>query len=138
MDCQARLVRGRGVIILTGRYSVEVETKCDLCLDPVTKGMNQAFDLHLVAEEDQEIPEGDIEISPDSVDVDTYRGSEINLAHCFEEQFLLDLPVVFVCREECRGICSVCGANRNKEDCHCSRQSGNSPFLILKELASKD
>jgi uncharacterized protein len=35
------------------------------------------------------------------------------------EQFTLAVPMKRLCREDCRGLCLKCGANRNREDCGC-------------------
>ena len=34
--------------------------------------------------------------------------------------FLLQLPTKILCREDCRGLCYVCGQNLNEGECNCS------------------
>ena len=33
------------------------------------------------------------------------------------EQILLEIPINLVCKPGCKGLCSVCGANKNEGDC---------------------
>jgi len=136
MICTADLVRKQDAIQLHGSYTVVIETACDICLEPVSIRMDQEFDLILVDEETYAVPESDVEISLQSEDVDFYKGQEIRLSECFEDQLLLDLPFSIKCVEDCEGICPECGANRNSESCHCSEKSGNNPFAVLGDLES--
>jgi uncharacterized protein len=46
-------------------------------------------------------------------------GVEINPAALAWEEFSLALPVKPLCRENCLGLCPVCGKNRNLESCVC-------------------
>ncbi|MDR1947065.1 MAG: DUF177 domain-containing protein [Desulfovibrio sp.] len=47
------------------------------------------------------------------------RGIEINPATLAWEEFSLALPIKPLCREDCMGLCPVCGKNRNMENCAC-------------------
>ncbi len=44
---------------------------------------------------------------------------EVDLTPAMREAILLALPSHPVCRESCRGLCTVCGADRNRVDCGC-------------------
>jgi uncharacterized protein len=57
----------------------------------------------------------------EAADEDTYAGKDIDLDPIFREQILLALPSYPVCREECRGLCTVCGTNLNEKECGCVR-----------------
>lgn len=48
-----------------------------------------------------------------------YTGSCIDVLVGLREAVLLSLPITIVCKEECRGLCPVCGKDRNKEACTC-------------------
>ena len=63
------------------------------------------------------------------------EGHEIDLAAAVEEALLLDLPMRFLCREDCKGLCPVCGKDLNTELCTCPKggKAGN-PFSALSRL----
>lgn len=46
-----------------------------------------------------------------------YKGGKVDLHKCIDEAILLSLPTVMYCKEDCKGLCPVCGANLNKRDC---------------------
>ena len=52
---------------------------------------------------------------------------------------VLELPMRFVCSEDCKGICYVCGANRNIAPCTCQEGGERqNPFSALSELLTED
>jgi len=46
-------------------------------------------------------------------------GDVVDLEPLVHDAVLLELPQAPLCRADCRGLCPVCGANRNDEDCAC-------------------
>lgn len=44
---------------------------------------------------------------------------EIEINERIFEQIVLNLPMKFICSVECRGLCPICGANRNLTPCLC-------------------
>ena len=61
---------------------------------------------------------------------------ELALAGWARDALLLALPTRLLCRDECRGICSVCGADLNSADpAEHRHESGNDPrWAKLREL----
>ena len=70
----------------------------------------------------------------DELESGWFRGSEIDLGSFFQQVIALVFPVQPVCREDCRGLCPRCGADRNAESCHCSEVRPDSPFAALRAL----
>jgi uncharacterized protein len=50
------------------------------------------------------------------------------------EQFYLALPMKPLCRDDCRGLCGVCGTNLNHVMCGCKREWDDPRFAVLKAL----
>jgi uncharacterized protein len=46
----------------------------------------------------------------------------------------LNLPEQVFCREDCRGLCAKCGANRNATDCGCEEKEIDPRWAGLKNL----
>ena len=53
------------------------------------------------------------------------------------EQFYLALPMKPLCREDCRGLCPVCGINRNRETCSCQATWVDPRLEALKSFKTK-
>lgn len=43
----------------------------------------------------------------------------LDLDRTVREQLLTEMPFRFLCREDCKGLCPVCGADRNVTECSC-------------------
>ena len=107
-----------GEIRIKGRLSVKMDAECDRCLARAQFPLETAFDLFyrpseaLAAVEEVAIDEGEAEMG-------FYVGLGMELEDVLREQILLSLPMQRVCSAECKGICPVCGGNRNETLCDC-------------------
>lgn len=106
-------------IELRGVLTTAVQVPCARCLEPVRRPVEVNYDLvyrpmsSIARAEEIAVPRGEEEIG-------YYEGAGLKLEDVIKEQVLLSLPMVTVCQGgQCRGLCPVCGANRNREDCNC-------------------
>lgn len=55
------------------------------------------------------------------------------------ELLILEHPLVYVCKVSCKGLCPVCGIDRNQATCKC-KENGyhSSPVIIRKEKSKKE
>jgi len=53
------------------------------------------------------------------------------------EQVLLAVPLKAICRQDCKGLCSQCGANLNAAQCSCAEPVEDPRWAALKEIRSK-
>lgn len=56
---------------------------------------------------------------------------KIDIADQVWESLIVSLPEKVLCSSDCRGLCPICGKDRNKEDCGCSGESVDPRFDIL-------
>jgi uncharacterized protein len=42
---------------------------------------------------------------------------DLDLGPLLSEAFALEIPYTTLCKADCRGLCPVCGASRNQQDC---------------------
>lgn len=52
-----------------------------------------------------------------SEDSYSYSSNRLILDRAVCDAILTSLPLRLLCREDCKGLCPVCGANRNETDC---------------------
>ncbi|MDO9543137.1 MAG: DUF177 domain-containing protein [Kiritimatiellia bacterium] len=64
----------------------------------------------------------------------TSKNDLIDLTPEMREDILLALPMVAVCSDTCRGLCSGCGVNLNLENCRCERQDKPDVWRMLNGL----
>jgi uncharacterized protein len=51
-----------------------------------------------------------------------------------ETETTLALPMKPLCRDDCRGLCPVCGGNRNLVACACAQRTPDPRLAVLKDL----
>lgn len=99
-------------------------TECARCLDefelPIATEFTElyAFDERSVTESQLLLP----------------ANHQIDLAPIGREYLLLDLPITPLCRPDCKGLCPVCGANRNRENCGHEVSPIDPRFAVLKDF----
>jgi len=119
----------------TGRVRATLECACSRCLEPFTIPVDATFDaLFLPAAANT--GEADAEVADDDLGVSFYANDTIDLGEVVREQFYLAIPMKPLCREECRGLCPVCGINRNREVCSCESTWVDPRLEPLRKLKS--
>jgi len=66
--------------------------------------------------------------------VSVFDGEAIDVDEIVKEQIVLAVPTRMLCREDCKGICPECGADRNKGDCNCATNDIDPRWAALKDL----
>ena len=127
------LLHTGGEVRIQGRYTVEMTAQCDRCLGRARFPLDESFDLfyrpmgEIAREEEVAIDEGESEIG-------FYEGGGMELEDVLRERVLLALPMQRVCSETCRGICPVCGKNRNDGACECKPETTDDRWGALRKL----
>jgi uncharacterized protein len=123
---------------VNGSFSVP----CCRCLDEtaiaISGEMRYIFSLRRSDENDEREPrEDDGDGEPDgSVDVIVIEPhkAEIDMTPRVWEALILSLPERVLCREDCKGLCPVCGANLNATRCGCAEDTSDPRFAVLKNF----
>lgn len=122
-----------GEIRIAGKLSVSADGNCDRCLGPAAFSIAKEFDLVYVPS-DQTGGAGAEEIDRAATEVGYYEGAGLELNDVLREVVLLALPMRLVCSEACKGICPVCGQDRNMRDCHCQTETADERWNQLRAL----
>ncbi|SHJ43133.1 uncharacterized protein SAMN02745248_00091 [Hathewaya proteolytica DSM 3090] len=115
--------------VLKGICEVILTCPCDRCLDEAV--------LNLKFEIEQQYSTEEL-----GLDVKLIVNNVIDLYEVVEEYLYLNIPLQIICSPSCKGLCSYCGVNLNKEQCKCSdevegevsEQEIDPRFLKLKSL----
>jgi uncharacterized protein len=118
---------------IVGRIKTTIELMCSRCLEPFAVPVDAAFDLlYLPA---AEAPDGEeVEVEEEDINAAFYRDGVIDLGEMIHEQLYLGLPMKPLCREDCKGICPICGTNRNTTTCSCEVRWEDPRLAGLKAL----
>jgi uncharacterized protein len=125
-----------GEIRIKGHLKVRMATDCDRCLEPAEFPIDSDFDLFYRPEVQVEFGE-EVEIDEGEAEIAFYEGGGIELKDVLREFVLLSLPMQRICREDCHGICPVCGLSRNLVSCGCDAKQVDERWSALKNLQVK-
>jgi len=142
--CSARvdLYRTGENVSLNGEMHLELKPICGRCSLEYEDTMEIPLARHLApyfampGQKDADLEE-EIELNAEDMEFSFYHNEEMNLSEILSEELLLALPLNFVCQEECKGLCTVCGANLNQASCECRIENDYSPFAALKNFKVK-
>jgi uncharacterized protein len=129
----AELLRGTDEIRVRGHVSGQLAADCDRCLEAARFVIDRDFDLYYRPVSGGP-DETDLELDESESQVGYYEGEGLPLSEVIREQILLWLPMQWVCSEGCRGICPVCGGNRNKVLCGCQQQKADDRWSALRDF----
>jgi uncharacterized protein len=123
---------------LAGRVRTTLELPCSRCLEPFTTPVHASFDLRYHPHTANPGDEGEREIEEDDLTTAFYEHDEIDLGGLMREQFCLALPMKPLCRDDCQGLCPVCGTNRNLGKCACKSDWDDPRLAALRDLKTKN
>lgn len=113
----------------------DIQLSCDRCLEPFNMSLEGKSNIFLSKKklEGGELHEDDL-IARHLEDEEKF-----NLSELLREEILVQTPMKALCDENCRGICPVCGSNRNENPCSCEekQRKADSPFAKLQALLEK-
>jgi DUF177 domain-containing protein len=104
-------------VFVRGRLSATVPLVCGRCAEGFSGKLGADVDVRLMP---RAATADSVELGADDLDVDFYDNDQLDLGRIVENETTLALPMKPLCRPDCRGLCSVCGANRNTVTCACA------------------
>lgn len=114
--------------LVQGEVSYKYLTYCNRCLESVSGSGNaeitEQFPLYPSTEDDESFYR--------------FQGDLLDLSECLRQQVLLSLPMKYICKDDCRGLCPQCGQNLNQQECNCKNDYLNPQFDKLKSLLNPE
>ena len=102
-----------GAMLLNAKLSCVLSLVCDRCAQPFEREKTVEYETLLAFE----LANGE------SDDIVLLNGDgELDLDGLMEEVFLLEMDTKNLCSEDCKGLCSGCGADLNHESCRCKKE----------------
>ncbi len=126
-----------GEIRIRGHLAVTMRCDCNRCLEPAEFPLDSSFDLFYRPAEAASDDDEEVEIDEGEAEIAFYEGGGIELKDVLRENVLLSMPMQRVCREDCRGICPICGQNRNLINCECEPKFADDRWSALKKVQVK-
>ncbi len=105
------LVNRAGVVKLDYSVKFTMKLNCDRCLNEFDREYSYNFH-HLLVRSTNHDDDEYIECPDNTLDLDELAISDV----------LLQLPSKILCSDDCKGLCSKCGINKNTSDCGCPKE----------------
>ena len=122
-------------VFVRGDLSARVPLTCGRCLEPYTVTVHPPVDARFVPSPGTRGEER--ELGMEDLETDVYQHGAVDLTALLETETSLALPMKPLCRETCRGLCPVCGGNRNTTACTCEPRAPDSRWAALKDWAGR-
>ena len=61
-------------------------------------------------------------------------GDTLDITEIIENSIISTLPIKRLCKEDCKGLCSQCGTNKNVKECQCDNFDVDIRLAKLREL----
>jgi len=133
LDSEADITKAGKTILIKGRVKTVLQMSCVRCLKEFTYPLSSTFDLTLLHLKEASLSE-EAELSEEDLESSFFEGGEIHVSEIACEQIFLEIPLQPLCQEDCKGLCPVCGKDRNASPCDCRKEGIESGFAALRKL----
>lgn len=124
-------------LLVAGSVEGRAITSCARCLADVPFDLQGDIEGYFLIDPEKSAPE---DLDDDEVDV-LPADHIIDLEPLIRAALLMEIPFVPLCREDCKGLCSQCGADLNEGPCSCGVSDfdrefdrARNPFSVLEGL----
>ncbi len=129
LHVEARYVYDGESLLVQGTVTAILNSVCALCTKEFQEPFSFDFEERFVKD-------------PDPEDECYPMGSEaLDLTQAVLDNLFLNLPLQSLCKEDCKGLCPVCGCDLNTVQCACVRETEpqrEMPFAQLGALLNHD
>jgi uncharacterized protein len=129
VEVKVRLEKLVRQIIVRSEIATGASFSCDRCLADYRQQLAASYAIVYV-EDDSEAGR----FPPEDVRIMRNNATVIDLSDDVREMVLLSVPLKLLCAEECRGLCSSCGADLNKGECGCTREHAGGSIVPRQGL----
>jgi uncharacterized protein len=135
VDVDLLVEKDAEAVFVRGRLEARVPQVCGRCLEPFEIAVAPEVETRFLPAPSGRAEER--ELGTDDLETDVYANDQLDLGALVETETSLALPMKPLCREDCRGLCPVCGGNRNVTVCGCPDRASDPRWAPLKDLADR-
>lgn len=115
----------------------KVVLQCARCLKKFEKNFEEKGEYYIKIGKDKLLRKKEVEIQEEDINTIYLEETILNLIPLSRELILLAIPMKPLCKEDCLGLCPVCGKDRNVEKCDCEIEV-QTPLSVLKDIFKKE
>ena len=115
---------------IIGDTKLWIEIPCDRCLETVT----EEFQLDFTKRVDLSVSDEDNAFSDEFDESNYIDGYTLDVDMLVYNEVLIGWPTKILCRNDCKGICNVCGQNLNQGTCDCDDTSLDPRMSVIRDV----
>lgn len=115
-----------GKVKVEGNVSLKLQTSCDRCLTEVITALDLPFERVVLS------PEAEDREAVD--DLSFMEGYQLNTETFVFNEIIGNWPAKILCREDCKGLCPVCGQNLNERECGCDTFVPDPRMAVIQDI----
>lgn len=119
---------GNRKVNVEGETTVSLKIPCSRCLDDV----ETFFDIHISKNLDFNDTDEDRIKELDEANYISGYDLDVDVLVCNE--IVIGFPLRVLCKEDCKGLCMVCGCNRNHETCDCDDTVLDPRMSVIRDI----
>jgi uncharacterized protein len=135
LSASGRVRQLKGKVEVTGQISTHAQVECDRCLKLVEFPVDAKFNVEYVTPQTYEASPA-AGLSETDMSLSVFDGKVLDVDELVGEQLLLAVPSRVLCQDSCKGLCPVCGNDRNLKHCACESTEIDPRWGALKELVN--
>ena len=116
-------------LILKAKCTGVISTQCARCLKDID--VDFSFEVEETLIQGEEIPE-------EFEDVIVFEGYTVSLDEIITNNFIMNVSSRYLCKEDCKGLCTSCGADLNEGECGCDNEVIDPRWAALADIIKKN
>jgi uncharacterized protein len=128
--------------LFRAHLSYEQTLNCNRCLQPIHDPVRSDVELMIEIERPGSRGAGghgggEHELKDEDLGTMYVEGEILETRPILIEQLQLNIPMKPLCRPDCKGLCPVCGIDRNTGTCTCEEKTGDPRWAALASLKDR-
>lgn len=119
------------IVQIKANASMVLGALCDCCLKEVTLPFEISF------EEEVDFTKSGEERAEELDETYYIAGYDLDVEQLIRQELMLEFPSKILCKEDCKGLCRICGADLNKGECGCDRTSLDPRMAAIQDIFNK-
>ena len=127
VSVQGEIRNSADILELELEATTVLDAACDRCGKEFRQEKEVVFSCMLAEELQNE----------DNLDIVLLEGGKVDVGDLARTEFILEMDIQTLCSEDCKGLCSRCGADLNLGPCSCQKEVDPRLAALAKLLENK-
>ena len=116
---------------VAGTLKTSLRFRCSRCTKEFAWPLADDFDLSYSPQPEWS-ETAEVELKYEDMDIGYYDGVRFDVNALALERIELAMPMQYVCRDDCKGLCYKCGADLNEATCLCKEEPDARLAVLLE------